>query len=215
MTTPSAARDSEPATGAERPPRTIFDLLFGSHAAVDVVAQALDGPAGQGVRTAVGQLPARLHKPINDELAVAIAGLLQPNLVNILIDAWRTYDDLVAAARRSLSVSGSTELVDLVNQTVTYTARPEVELVVDRTGRWKVQLVVNVVFTIDALVAVVHAGCLTALRSGHAVVQGNLEVEGVHVQSREAPIDLDLIFTLGTSIPLVPQPTTVALPEQR
>jgi hypothetical protein len=207
----TSASEPEPPAEPAPTPRTVFDVLFGSHSAVDAVEQALDGPAGEHIRTAVGELPPRLHQPMNEHLAAAISELLQPRLDDILIDGWRRYDDLVAAALRT-DVNGSSEEVDLIAHTVTYMARPSIELFVDGVKRGNLELVVKVELDVDELTAVVDAGRLTALRSGHAVIHTHLEVADVEMARTDLPVDLALMLVLGAGIPLLPGPTVSSPP---
>jgi hypothetical protein len=84
--------------------------------------QGFPGVAGQPLLTAqvANSFPAleRLPQITRDatlrEANAAVAGLLDVSLAGVLVSAWRTHHDLTAAARRTLAVPGSTELVNIM-----------------------------------------------------------------------------------------------------
>ena len=96
----------------------------------------------------------------------AAAGLLEIDLIGLLVAGWRDVHDLAGAARRTLATPGGTELVNLASHQITVTRNPSVNVMVDNVRVARVQFGLSVVFDVSPLIAGVSAGLLTALHSG-------------------------------------------------
>lgn len=98
--------------GPDRP-LTAADLLFGSSAdAPEVLArQVVSAGRGQNLGRALEHLPRVTREAAIREAALAAAVLLKVNLVDVLVAGWRDHRDIHSAARRTLAMPGSKELV--------------------------------------------------------------------------------------------------------
>jgi hypothetical protein len=185
--------------------RTALGLLFGPEAgSPDAIAHqiALAGRANLG--RALERLPKATRDAAVLEVATAAAGLLDVNLADVLVAGWRKHADLTAAARRTLAVPGSTELVQLATYEVTEAQQPYISVLID--GRQVVDLVLglSLVFTVNAMLARIKAGRLVALRAGHCDVTATLALEGTDVVTRQARLELPGAVSLDQGIRLLP-----------
>ena len=183
-------------------PDTATDLLFGHG------ASAQEALAGQ-IMSAHGDHALRhLRRPTREaavlEAAGAAAGLLDGDLVGMLVAGWRTHRDLVGAARRTLAAPASTELVDLVDHQVTTTQQPSVAVLVDGRQVTTIQVSLSVEFGIGALVAGVKAGRLVAIHAGHCDVTVTLGIQGADVLTKHAKFDLSGVVPVKPGIRLLP-----------
>ena len=137
------------------------------------------------------------------ELAAATSGLLDLNLLDVIISGWREHADLTAAARRTLASPGSTELVGLVTHSITLTQEPYVSLLADGHRIATLQLELSLVLDLTAVIARIQAGRLTALQAGHCDVTASLAMQGIEVETQRARLDLPGIIDLGQGIPLL------------
>ncbi len=180
-------------------------LLFGSDDDTPrVIARRLLAVADSGdLGPALEHLPQTMRGAATHELAVATAGLLDLNLIDVIITGWREHADLTAAARRTLASPGSTELVGLVAHRVTMTQQPYVSLLADGHRIATLELQLSLELDITAVVARVHAGRLTALQSGHCDVTATLAMQGIDVETQRARLELPGVIGLGTGVPLL------------
>ncbi len=152
------------------------------------------GPPGRG----------RAREAASRQVSTTAAGLLDVNLADVLVAAWRKHKDLTAAARRTLAAPGSTELVDLASHRVTATQEPYISILVDGHRVAAIRFELSLVFDVSALLAEIHAGRLAALHSGRCGVTGALAVQGIEAVSRQAHLDLPGIIPLRQGIRLLP-----------
>ncbi len=187
-------------------PHTALDLLFGpGEGAPGALAQKIlsadaDGQLARGL----AKLPKVTREAAVREAATAAAGLLDIDLIGMLVAGWRTHDDLTAAARRTLAAPGSTELVDVATHRVTTTQQPQVSVLVDGHRVATLQLGLSVVFDVSALVAGISAGRLTALHSGRCEITATLSIQGTDVATRQAHFELPGVVPLRPPIRLLP-----------
>jgi hypothetical protein len=173
--------------------------------------QAFPEVAGHPLVSAqvAGNLPAleRLPQVTRDaairEAGAAVAGLLDVSLIGLLVSAWRTHHDLTTAARRTLAVPGSTELVPLAEHEVTSTMHPYVTVFVDGYQVATIQLDLSLVFEVKALLAGIHDGRLVALHSGHCDVTATLAIDQTDVVSRQASFELPGVLPVNSGIRLL------------
>jgi hypothetical protein len=147
---------------------------------------------------ALDSLPRITRDAAIGEARAAVAGLLDISLVGVLVAAWRTHHDLTTAARRTLAVPGSTELVTLAEHQVTSTAHPYIAVFVDGCHVATIQLDLSLLFDVKALLAGIRGGRLTALHSGRCDVTATLAIDHTDVLSKQTS------FQLPGAIPLNP-----------
>jgi hypothetical protein len=187
-------------------PSTTLDLLFspGEDAPGALARQILPAGAGGDLGRALENLPTVTRQAAIREATTAAAGLLDVDLIGLLVAGWREHHDLTAAARRTLAAPGSTELVDLATHQITTTQQPSVSIMVDGHRVATVQLDLSVVFDVSALVAGISAGRLVALHSGRCDITATLAIQGTDVLTRRAHLELPGVVPLSPGIRLLP-----------
>jgi hypothetical protein len=194
-------------------PPTIGGLLFPGAGSADEIQRLLDD---RGVpERAVGKelaLTTGLVRAAAAEIGSVVAGLLDIDLVDVLVSAWKKYGALSAAAEETLLSPGEERYVDLATHRITSTHAPSVELLLDDVPVGSVDFELELGAVIEALRAVVTDGRLTAIRSGRIELSATLSCEGVELRSVSRTIDPSLEFDLGDGVPLREPPPTVWLP---
>ena len=168
--------------------------------------QGLPEVAGQPLLSAqvAGNLPALDRLPLLTrdaavrEVRTAVTGLLDVSLIGVLVSAWRTHEDLTSAARRTLAVPGTTELVPLAEHQITSVMHPYVTVFVDGYQVATIHLDLSFLFDVQAVLAGIRDGQLVALHSGHCDLTATLAIEKTEVASKRVS------FTLPGVIPLNP-----------
>jgi hypothetical protein len=183
--------------------RTALALLFGQQAPEVAIQGIWDTGSARGVAAALDNIGPVLRRAATREVTTATVGLLQLDLIDMLVAGWRKQQDLVAAARRTVNAPGSTELVELARHRVTCTESPYVNLVIDGATAFTVQLKLSVLFDVTVLTASVRMGRIVALHSGRCDVTSTLVIEGIEVATGREHFDLQLVVTLGNGIPLL------------
>lgn len=138
--------------------------------------------------------------------AEAVAGLLDVDVVEVLVDAWRAEGSLLEAARATAAEPGRTDHVRLATQTVSWSRRPSVDLYVDGTLHGSIGVELGLELEIAALEAVVRGGSLVRLESGRSTVTARLAVEGQELARQPVQLDLAAALPLGSGIPLAVPP---------
>jgi hypothetical protein len=154
-------------------------------------------------RETLSHVRPQLRPLVERELAAAVAGLLDVDLGDVLLDGWRAHTKLRAAARVTVDNPGSTELVTLTRHRVSVTHTPHVDLVVDDMTVATVEVTIEMVVDVDGLIATVRAGRLTALHSGQCEVRVTLEYAGRELASGVAHLDAPTTVSLGEGIDLL------------
>ncbi|MGO8957424.1 MAG: hypothetical protein ACLQFR_08670 [Streptosporangiaceae bacterium] len=191
-------------TSAAQPaPHTALAVLFGSDGdAADALARLASDPASLG-RVLAG-LPEATREAAAREVTAAASGLLNVDLIDMLVAGWRKYQDLVAAAKRTLAAPGSVELVQIVSHRVTVAQQPYVNVLLDDRRVATLNVGLSVVFDVSALLAKISAGLLVAVESGRCDITATLSVEDADVLTKEAHFELPGIAALGRGIRLLP-----------
>ncbi len=189
-------------------PLTACTILFDSSPAEACIESLFRAHPSFGAVTG-RRLSAGVHKALQHELSAAGANLLDLDVVDILVCAWKKHFDLVAAARRTTMVPGSSEVVELATHRVTSVHRPYIDLVMEDVRVGRVQLELQLIFVVRGLLAVVRDGALVAVRGGDCNVKASLAIEGLPVASREKTFDLPGRVNLGDGVPLLPEPSSV------
>ena len=185
-------------------PGTATNLLFGpgANAAEALAQQILSAPTG--LDRALERLPETTRQAAVREAAAAAAGLLDVDLDGLLLAGWRAHRDLTGAARRTLAVPGSTELVDLIRHQVSVAQEPSVAVLVDGRQVATIQLGLSVDFDISALVAAIKAGLLVAVHAGSCDVTATLAMQGTDVLTANSHLDLPGVMRVSPGIALLP-----------
>jgi hypothetical protein len=199
-------RGASAVTNAVPPvPHTALALLFGPQAdSSDAIAHQLASADPENLGRALEGLPQPIRDAAVREAAAAARRLLNANLLDVLVAGWRKHQDLTSAARRTLAVPGSTELVQLATHQVTEEQQPYISVLVDEHRVATLNLDLSVVFEVSALVAGISAGRLAAVHSGHCDITATLAVEGTDVVTRQTRWELPGAISLGKGIRLLP-----------
>ncbi len=187
-------------------PETVLDLLFSpdEDSAGALGRQILSAPSTSELGHALADLPDVTRAAAVREVSGAAAGLLDIDLIGLLVAGWRDVHDLAAAARRTLASPDSTELVNLAAHQIAVTRNPSVDVMVDNLRLARVQLGLSVVFDVSVLVAGVSAGLLTALHSGRCDITATLAIQGTTVLTRPGHLELPGSVSLSPGIRLLP-----------
>lgn len=185
-------------------PVTVSGLLTGGGSVADVIEQAISDEdlTGTALRS-VRRLPQSAIALVDHEVASTAEGLLDVDLGDLLITGWRKYTKLTDAARRTLDVAGSREIVTLATHRIRSTYSPRVDLVVNGLTLHAFKFELEVVFEVTALEAVVRAGTLASLNGGRCVVTATLRLDGARLAGRQRTLDLELFVRLDPPRPLI------------
>ncbi len=187
-----------PATARE------FLLEEDAGAAVDVLGRELsEHHVGQAALGGVRRLTGPARGAVDREIAAVAAELLDVDLLDVLVSAWRTYADMTLAARSTLAVPGSEELVVLAAHRAVWAYRPHIDLFVDDKQVATVEFDVRLTFDLRGVVAVVGHGDLLALRGGACTLTGTLIGAGQLLAQQQRGLDLALVVAIDPPIPLL------------
>jgi hypothetical protein len=195
---------------------TIGGLLFPGGGSAEEIQQLLDDRGVvENAAASMGRIRSSLARAAAGEVGSVVAGLLDLDLVDVLVSGWQKYDALSLAAEETLLSPGQEHVIDLATHRITSTHAPSVELVVDGVPApiASIDFEIDLAAVIQALRAVVSGGKLTAIRSGDVELSAKLSCEGVELTSIEHRIDPSLELDLGSGVPLREPLATVWLPE--
>jgi len=185
-------------------PLTAADLLFGSSADAPEALTRHIMSAGRGLVRAMERLPRVTREAAVREAAAAAAVLLKVDLIEVLVTGWREHRDIYSAARRTLDMPGSKELVGLAPHRITTVQQPAVGILVDGHRVHTLQLGLSVLFDVTGLVAGIHAGRLAAVHSGRGEVGVALTVHEVEVLSKRHHLELPGVKAFTSGFRLLP-----------
>ena len=185
-------------------PLTVSALLAGDGSLADVIEQAISDKdlTGTALRS-VRRLPGSAIAVVDHEVASMTEGLLDLDLGDVLITGWRKYTRLTDAARSTLSVAGSREIVPLATHRIRSAYTPRVDLVVNGVTLHTFKFELEIVFDVTALEAVVRAGTLVSLNGGRCVVTATLSLDGARLAGQQRTLDLELFLRLDPPRPLI------------
>jgi hypothetical protein len=167
------------------------------------VASALEASgAADVVRRQLASFTQATRNEAVKEVERITAEVTNLNLVDIIVGAVSTYEELRDAGRRTIGTPDSAEFVELVGHQVTLQNQPSIQLIVNGKQVATVNLLLSVVIDIQALTAVVRHGRLIALQIGRCDVGAFVGIEGTTVVRRQAQLQLPGSIPLGTGIPL-------------
>jgi hypothetical protein len=138
------------------------------------------------------------------EAAVAAVGLLKVDLMEVLVTGWREHRDIFSAARRTLDMPGSKELVGLAPHRITTVQQPAVSILVDGHRVHTLQLGLSIFFEVTGLVAGIHAGRLAAIHAGRGDVGVALTVHELEVLTKRSHLELPGVKSLKRGFRLLP-----------
>jgi hypothetical protein len=189
--------------GPDRP-LTAADLLFGSSADAPGALARHISSAGRDLDQALRRLPRVTREAAVREAATAAAVLLKVDLIEVLVDGWREHEDIHSAARRTLAMPGSKELVGLVPHRITTVQQPAVSILIDGRRVHTLQLGLSVFFEVTSLVAGISGGRLAAVHSGRGEVGVALTVHEVEVLTKRTHLELPGVAALKSGFRLLP-----------
>ncbi len=205
-------------TGISQAGLTARGLLLGDEPSPAALRQAL---SGHRVLDAAGGKLSRLtadgREAADDALASAAEDLLDLDIGDVLIYAWRTQKRLADAAGQTLRAPGRKEVVQLASHQVTSTYYPAVDLKVDDVRVHTFHFQLDLVLTIDVAAVTIQDGRLVAVKAGDGSAAGTLTLKmpggDTELLHRERQFDLRLTIHVGNGIPLptrAEQPATPA-----
>ncbi|GAA1360081.1 hypothetical protein GCM10009661_03260 [Catellatospora chokoriensis] len=185
---------------------TVRDIVFGelipgkAGEAAGQVAAAAERLAGAGVVADQPQAPAAA---LARAVLTKVAELLDIEVSDVFVGAWKTRSALLTAARETHATPGLRREVTIRSFTMPWEYEAEVDVVVDGSVVTTLTAAVTLQLTVTALAAVVEAGRLVALTAGDTTARGELRVrcsspEAEHiVAEREQAVDLRRELRLG------------------
>ena len=184
---------------------TIGGLLFEGTDPPDEIQRRLnDHKALKPVVASVRHIGSGLDRAAATEVASIVAGLLEMDLLDVLVGGWKKYDKLASAAEATLASPGEEQVIPLATHRITSTHAPSVTVFVDEARVGKLDFAIELEAVIHALCAVVSDGKLMAIRSGHIELGATLSCEGVELASSpKTKIDASLQLDLGDGVSLV------------
>lgn len=185
-------------------PLTVSALLSGDGSVADAIEQTISDEdlTGTALRS-VRRLTRSAIAVADHEVAAMTEGLLDLDLGDLLLFGWRKYTKLTDAARRTLAVAGSREIVSLAAHRIRSAYRPRVDLVVNDATVHSFEFELDIVFDVTALEAVVRAGTLASLTGGSCVVTARLSLDGARLAEQQRTVDLELFLRMDPPRPLI------------
>ena len=183
-----------------------LDLLFGPDAdAAETLAGEILSPGGdQSLGRAIAHLSEPTRQAAAQEAATTMAALLKVDLAGVLVRGWSKHRDIVSAARRTLAVPGSTEVVSMSSHEIRLDQRPSVSVLVDGHQVATLQFGLSIVFEINALLLGISGGRLATVRAGRCDITATLAVQGTDLFVRHAHLELPDVLRLRRGFRLLP-----------
>src|SRR5262249_47550887 len=160
------------------------------HGFPEVAGQPLLSAQVAGDLPALGELGQITREAVVREARAAVTDLLDISLTGVLLSAWRTHHDLTTAARNTLIVPGSTELVPLAEHQITSTMHPSVTVLAAGHNMATTHLDLPLLFDVKAVLAGIRAGLLVERPSGPCDVTATLAIEKTDVASKQISFEL-------------------------
>jgi hypothetical protein len=169
---------------------TAADLLFGSNEKAQEVLARHVMADGRAFARSLVHLPRVTREAAVREAAVAAAGLLKVDLIEVLVSGWREHHDVFSAARRTLDTPGSKELVGLAPHRISTMQQPAVGILLDGKRVHTLQLGLSILFEITGLVAGISHGRLAAVHAGRGHVGVALTIHEIEVLTKRTHLEL-------------------------
>jgi hypothetical protein len=158
----------------------------------------------------LGKLTPGGRRNAERELSGAMTRLLNLRLGDLIIAGLRRHPALVTAARATMNLPGSSEVVQLATHRIASAHRPSIDVVVNGIRLSTLRFEVGVDFDVDSAVGTVRDGRLVGLDLGRCVVRIALTCAGIPLASRDLPLDPAITANLGAGIPLLEEPPAQA-----
>jgi hypothetical protein len=191
-------------TPATTRPNTAIGLLFGPAEIAAGSLAILSDATNANLDRALQGLPPAARATAVKEVRATAAGLLDINLIDMLIAGWRTYHDLTSAARRTVATPGSKELVSLVTHRVTAEQQPSVKVLVNGQPVATVRLKFSADFDVSALLAEITEGRMVAIHTGRCDITATLAVDDIDVATGQTRLELPGAIPVTPGIRLLP-----------
>jgi hypothetical protein len=151
-------------------------------------------------------IPRMARDVVWTELASLVSRIMTTDAGSIVRYGWATSDQLVQAARRTMTDPGSCEVITLADHTIRYADVAEIDVAVDEMVAVTVNVRVQADLHVTALAVGIEHGQVMHLRCAKAVVTVRLFVQDDDVAHRTVGVDLEeeLELVLATGIPLLP-----------
>ena len=160
--------------------------------------------AGRTTARAFERLPRVTREAAVREAAAVAVGLLKVDLMEVLVSGWREHRDIFTAARRTLDIPGSKELVGLAPHRITTVQQPSVGILVDNHRVHTLQLGLSIFFEVTGLVAGIHAGRLAAIHAGRGELGLALTIHELEVLTKRSHLELPGVKSLQRGFRLLP-----------
>ncbi len=187
---------------------TVRDLLYCDAAVEPTRALADSVHQGGTFNNLVARFPG-VAPLVEGEVARQTDEQLSLSLLDLAVDGWKKFDELVAAAHRTRDNAAARETVKLVSHKIEFSHPWTVQVFVNGNSAGTVEVELTVCFDMDLVVLVVQQGRITAVESGRCAVTGALEIARTEVIKRQARFDLRLRISLGHGL-ILAGPTAVA-----
>ena len=183
---------------------TAADLLFGSTEGAHEALTRHVMSAGRTTARAFERLPRVTREAAVREAAAVAVGLLKVDLMEVLVSGWREHRDIFTAARRTLDIPGSKELVGLAPHRITTVQQPSVGILVDNHRVHTLQLGLSIFFEVTGLVAGIHGGRLAAVHAGRGELGLALTIHELEVLTKRSHLELPGVKSLQRGFRLLP-----------
>jgi hypothetical protein len=183
------------------PVRSVWDVLYADdEKGLEHTSEQLDGRELAGLlRRSVPRQPAGVASLVQHQIADAARhALREEHVLDVVLRVWKTYDDVVQAARRTRENPGSSESVPITSDTMSSQHHVAVDVLIDETTVRTVDFRVDLAVKIDVALVAVSAGAIQAIRVGRATATATLAVEGTEVLTRSREIDLQRLLDQDT-----------------
>ena len=192
----------DPAAGAW--PRSAAEMLFGPSAEAPEALTRHILSSGGDLGHALKRLSRTARQAAVREATVAAAGLLKVDLLGVLVSGWREHKEITAAARRTLTLLSSRELVSLPPHRIATAQQPSVGILIDGKRVGSLRLGLSIIFDVEALVAGITSGRLSTVHAGRCAAGVTLTVHDIETLTKRAHLELPGAFPAGTGIRLLP-----------
>jgi hypothetical protein len=186
--------------GRGKRPRSVLDLLSGPGEDAVTSLTRLILAADSDLRN----LPRAVRRAAARAAAEQTTGLLDVDLIGLVVAGWRDHRDLAIAARRTLASPGRTERAELAAHRITTSQQAGVTIVAGGQQAITLELDLLIEFEITALVAAISAGRLTAFHSGRCDTRLTLALPGTDAATRHAHFGLPGVIPVSPGLRLLP-----------
>ncbi len=181
----------------------LFDNAVGEDSTAVIGRAVRKNGLAKSALEGLHHLSSSSREAVNNEIGAVTESLLEVDVGDALVGGWRKYAALAEAARRTLESPGSEEVLSLASHTVTWTSRPQVDLLLDGMKLNSFEFEITFVFELTGVSAVVKGGNLVALSGGRCAVTGTLCLEGAKIAEKKRQMDLGLMLRLSSPVSLL------------